>query len=95
MKKVPLPWRKKKPKAEKKVEAQPQLVGKIVLVNTDLNFVLLDAGNAAVPRAGTALKTMSGDMETGVISVGDVRKRPFAVGDIVRGEPKKGDLVFE
>jgi hypothetical protein len=95
LKKIPFPWRKK-PKPAVPQAVRPQLIGTIVLVNEDARFVLIDVGNAsALPRSGTALKSMSGDSETGVVTVGDVRRRPFAVADIVRGEPKKGDRLFE
>jgi hypothetical protein len=95
LKKLHLPGRhrKKPPRAE--AVAKPQLVGTITLVNQDTRFVLIDLGSAAVPRAGTALKAMSGGVETGVVTVGEIRKRPFAVADIVSGTPKRGDQVFQ
>jgi len=95
LKKIRFPWRKK-PKAILAETPRPQFMGTIVLVNEDARFVLIDVGNApVVPRSGTALKSMAGETETGVVTVGDVRRRPFAVADIVRGEPQKGDRLFE
>lgn len=95
LKKIRFPWRKK-PQAASAEAPRPQFMGTIVLVNEDARFVLIDVGNASVlPRSGTALKSMSGETETGVVTVGDVRRQPFAVADIVRGEPKKGDRLFE
>jgi hypothetical protein len=94
LKKIRLPWSREKP-APQPTAVRPHYVGTITLVNEDARFVLIDAGNSSVPPAGTALKTMSGETETGVVMVGDVRKRPFAVADIVRGTPKKGDGVFQ
>ena len=94
LKKIRLPWSREKRAAETTV-VRPHSVGTITLVNEDARFVLIDAGHSAVPPAGTALKTMSGETESGVVMVGDVRKRPFAVADIVRGSPRKGDRVFQ
>lgn len=85
--------RKKAPPVE--APARPLLVGTITLVNEDAHFVLIDVGFSSVPRTGMALKSMSGGVETGVVTVGDVRKRPFAVADIVSGAPKRGDQVFQ
>lgn len=94
MKKVRFPWfRAKRPPQAAVV--RPQFVGTITLVNEAAHFVLIDVGNSSVPPAGTALKATSGEIETGVVIVGDVRKRPFAVADIVRGAPKKGDRLFQ
>ena len=94
LKKLRFPWPREKRAPETPV-VRPHYVGTITLVNEDARFVLIDAGNASVPPAGTALKTMSGETETGVVMVGEVRKRPFAVADIIRGSPKKGDRVFQ
>jgi hypothetical protein len=94
LKKMHLPWRH--PKKPKPAEpAKPQMVGTITLVNEDAHFVLIDVGNSSVPRGGTALKAMSAGVETGVVAVSEVRKRPFAVADIVSGTPKRGDQVFQ
>ena len=96
LKKMHLPGRhQKKPKTAETVPAKPQLVGTITLVNEDTHFVLIDVGFSSVPRSGTALKAMSGGVETGVVTVGEVRRRPFAVADIVSGAPKRGDQVFQ
>ena len=84
---------KKPPRAE--AVAKPQFAGTIVLVNEEDHFVLIDVGFSSVPRSGTALKSISGGVETGVVTVGEVRKRPFAVADIVSGAPKRGDRVFQ
>ena len=94
LKKIRFPWSREK-RAPEAAAIRPHYVGTITLVNEDARFVLIDAGNFSVPPAGTALKTMSGESETGVVMVGEVRKRPFAVADIVRGTPRKGDRVFQ
>jgi hypothetical protein len=83
-----------KPKTEHKAPT-PRRVGTITLVNEADQFVLIDTGTAAAPAAGTALKTFTGETESGVVTVGSVSRRPFVVADIVSGAPRKGDAVFE
>ncbi len=77
------------------VNLGPQRVGTVTLVNEQEHFVLIDTGIAGVPAPGTALKCLTDDAESGVVTVGKVTRRPFVVADIVRGEPKKGDGVFQ
>ena len=87
---------KKKKKDTTRVERAtvPERVGQIVLLNEDARFVLVDLDTGNVPEAGTALKVMRQGVEIGVLALGDVRRRPFIVADIVKGEPQKGDLVY-
>jgi hypothetical protein len=86
----------KKKKDDTRVERAtvPERVGEIVLLNEDARFVLIDLETGNPPEAGTALKVMRQGIEIGVLALGDVRRRPFIVADIVKGEPKKGDLVY-
>lgn len=95
-KSMPTLFKPKKKKEDVRVERAtvPERVGEIVLLNEEAKFALvdLDAGNA--PPAGTALKVMRQGVEVGVLALGDIRRRPFFVADIVKGEPKKGDLVY-
>ena len=77
------------------VNAGPQRVGTITLVNEAERFVLIDTGVGALPPIGTALKSFSGETSSGVVAVGNVTRRPFVVADIVQGTPKKGDGVFQ
>ena len=96
LKKIHLPGHRHAPKTlATSPPALPQFVGTITLVNETDHFVLIDVGQSSVPREGTALKAMADGVETGVVTVGDVRRRPFAIADIVRGEPKNGNQVFQ
>ena len=83
-----------KPKDEEKPPA-PRRVGMVTLVNEADQFVLIDTATASAPAAGTALKTFTGEVESGVVTVGSVSRRPFVIADIVSGAPRKGDAVFE
>jgi hypothetical protein len=76
----------------------PQLVGTIVLVSLEGNFVLIDNESRPSPAMGTALRTGKEEIASAEIvelKVTEIRKRPFVIADIVRGHPQKGDLVFE
>ncbi len=85
----------RKAKAVAVAAAVPRRVGTITLVNEAERFVLIDTGFSTVPPVGVALKSMSGEVATGVVVVGNVARRPFVVADIVQGAPKKGDGVFQ
>jgi hypothetical protein len=73
----------------------PRRVGTIALVNSDLNFVLIDVGSLYTPQSGVALKSFSGASETGILAVDPEKRRPFIVADIIKGTPKVGDEVRE
>ena len=81
-------------KAVAAVSTAPQRVGTITLVNEAEHFVLIDTGLLGVPAIGTALKSFTGETESGIVAVGNVNRRPFVVADVVKGAPKKGDVVF-
>jgi hypothetical protein len=85
---------KKAPRATV-VRLPPERIGVITLVNEQDRFVLVDVGEKGVPPSGTALKSFREKVETSILTVGDVRRRPFIVGDIVTGAPQKGDEVFK
>ena len=86
----------RRPRAKKvAAPAQPLLVGTITLVNEDRHFVLIDSGMGPGPMSGVVLKCRSASGETGEVKVGEVRRRPFAIADVVKGAPHVGDQVFQ
>ena len=93
----------KKEEASPERDAQPAVavrpgplrVGAVTLVNEAEHFVLIDTGLGGVPAIGMALKTFTGEESSGVVTVGNVNRRPFIVADVVQGAPKKGDGVFQ
>jgi hypothetical protein len=89
-------FKSKKKKDDTRVERAtvPERVGEIVLLNEEAKFVLVDLDRGIPPDSGTALKVMRQGVEVGVLALGDVRRRPFIVADIVRGNPQKGDVVY-
>lgn len=88
-----LSGRKRVPRAER-VHPAPERVGVVILVNETDHFALVDTTNGVVPEPGTALKVLRNGTEVGVLHSGEVRKRPFVVGDVVNGALQKGDEVF-
>ncbi len=89
-------FKSKKKKDGTRVERAtvPERVGEIVLLNEEAKFVLVDLDTGNPPDSGTALKVMRQGVEVAVLALGDVRRRPFIVADIVRGNPQKGDVVY-
>lgn len=85
-------------KAARATPAKPLLVGTIRLVNEDGHFALIDSGMSPSPLPGAVLKSRaaSGETgETGELKAGEVRRRPFAIADVVKGAPQVGDQVFQ
>jgi hypothetical protein len=82
------------PRAERVRPEAPQRMGKIVLVNAEDRFVLIDAAEGGIPNSGTALKVFRDSTEVAVLTMGSVQRRPFFVADIASGEPAAGDVVF-
>jgi len=79
-----------------KVARPTQLIGTIVLVNTEGAFVLVDGGSRPNPTVGTPAESRSMDgTASAQLKVTEIRKRPFVIADIVSGTPVKGDEVFQ
>ncbi len=87
--------KKKKPQPDAAALPAPRRVGTVALVNQELGYVLLDVGTLYMPSAGTALKSFTGETESGILAVDPEKRGPFIVADIVKGEPKVGDQVEE
>jgi len=87
------PW-KPPPKAERVRGANPLRIGVVTLVNETQKFVVIDTGTRPVPESGTALRVFGDGAETAVLAVGDISRRPMVVADVVKGMPRKGDVVF-
>jgi hypothetical protein len=68
-------------------------LGRIVLVNKSQDFVLIDAGTAPVPEAGTRLRAYSNGELSAELSVGAHQQRPFLIADIISGVPRVSDMV--
>lgn len=82
-------------KALAEARQHPVRVGRIVLVNADAHFVLIDAASAQTPRAGAVWRAYSGGALTAELRATGVRRRPWVIADIVQGKPAAGDLVVQ
>jgi hypothetical protein len=93
--------RKKKQASAEAAEREQQpptpiVVGKIVLVDEENSFVLIDSGNFQALAAGTKLTTIAGDgEESAALLVSSVQRRPFTVADFASGVPQKGQTVVK
>jgi hypothetical protein len=68
-------------------------LGRIVLVNTALDFALVDIGTSPAPEAGTRLKAYNGSELSAELSVSAHQQRPFLIADILSGSPRVSDMV--
>ena len=59
---------------------------RVVLVNAEAGFVLINSQGKAMPEAGVALKCMRDGVETGIIAVGKERQGTNVVADVVTGK---------
>jgi len=73
----------------------PRQVGMVTLVNEQQRFVLIDAGTSSPPATGKELKVFRQAAEVGSVTVSAIGRRPFVIGDILRGELRAGDHVYE
>lgn len=73
----------------------PLLVGTITLVDEERRFALIDSGMNPSPQPGAVLKSHTAGAESGELKAGSIRKRPFAVADVLKGAPQAGDQVFQ
>ncbi len=87
----------KRPKAAQAAPPphRPELIGSIALVNSALNFALVDMRAFEYPGVGVALESFSEGKQTAILMVSPEKNRPFIVADIVKGTPGKGDLVYQ
>jgi hypothetical protein len=76
---------------------EPRLIGKgkVSMVNTAGKFVLLECDAWGAPAEGTALKSLRYGAETAILAASKERRGSYVVADIVKGEPQRGDEVFQ
>jgi hypothetical protein len=68
-------------------------IGRVVLVNSELDFVLIDTGTSPVPAPGTRLRAYSEEECSAELSVSVHQQRPFLIADILSGKPRTSDMV--
>jgi hypothetical protein len=77
------------------VEPAPSQFGprpaKIVSVNPELQFVVIDFSSRVMPPVGTRLNVYRGDKSIGAVQITEPVRARLATADIVRGEVRVGD----
>jgi hypothetical protein len=68
-------------------------IGRVVLVNSELDFVLIDTGTSPLPDLGTRLRAYSEEECSAELSVSVHQQRPFLIADILSGKPRISDMV--
>ena len=68
-------------------------LGKVILVNEGMGFVLVDIGTAPAPEPGVPLQAFTDALPSAQLVVSNYQRRPYLIGDIVSGMPRKGDSI--
>lgn len=66
---------------------------KVVMVNTEMKFVVLEFATSEVPAAGSQLTLYRGKERVATVKATDPMKPPLVTADILDGEARKGDEV--
>jgi len=64
---------------------------KIVSVNSELGFVVIDFSGRVMPPVGTRLSVYRGDKNIGAVRITEPVRAMLATADIVQGEVRVGD----
>jgi hypothetical protein len=64
---------------------------RIVSLNSDLGFVVIDFTSQPLPVVGTRLNVYHGDKKVGVVRITEPVRAPLATADIVEGQMRVGD----
>lgn len=77
------------------VEPAPSQFGpgpaKVVSVNSELRFVVIDFSSRLMPAVGTRLNVYRGDKNIGAVQITEPVRARLATADIVQGEVHVGD----
>ena len=68
-------------------------LGRVVLVNRSLDFVLIDAGTSPSPEPGSRLRAYAGGEPSAELAVSVHQQRPYLIADILSGDPHVSDMV--
>jgi hypothetical protein len=76
-----------------KLTPATQALGKIVLVNAGLRYVVIDVGVAGVPKVGERMQVFRGDERVGEVRISKESSGSDIAADIILGELQVGDQV--
>lgn len=84
------------PKKPAPPQAQaPQFIGVVKMVNTEDQFVLIDAVSHQGTEPGALLLCITDQKETANLRMSTLKNPPFLIADIASGSPAPGDRVFK
>jgi len=84
------------PKKPAPPQAQaPQFIGVVKMVNTEDQFVLIDAVSHQGTEPGALLLCITDQKETANLRMSTLKNPPFLIADITSGQPAPGDRVFK
>ena len=66
---------------------------KIVSMNSDLQFVVIDFSSRVMPAVGTSLNVYRGDKIVGAVRITEPVRARLATADILQGDVRVGDGV--
>jgi hypothetical protein len=81
-----------KPAADAKGQTS-DATAKVVMVNKEMKFVVLEFSSSAVPTAGSQLSLYRGKERVATVKATEPMKPPLVTADILDGEVRKGDEV--
>ncbi|MFA6563386.1 MAG: hypothetical protein WCV00_15875 [Verrucomicrobiia bacterium] len=70
-----------------------EVSAKVVMVNKEMKFVVLEFSSSAVPTAGSQLSLYRGKVRVATVKASEPMKPPLVTADILDGEVRKGDEV--
>jgi len=83
-----------RPKEPKIPEATlPSWIGRVIMVENEHRFVLVDVGAGVGPAAGTAAMAYRDKRRTAQLTVTEDARPPYIAMEIVEGGPALGDQV--
>jgi hypothetical protein len=66
---------------------------KVVMVNKEMKFVVLEFSTSNIPVAGSQVSLYRGKERVATLKATEPMKPPLVTADILDGEPRKGDEV--
>lgn len=88
----PVATKPAKPAADAKAATAPA-TAKVVMVNKEMKFVVLEFSSSSIPVAGSQLSLYRAKERVATIKATEPMKPPLVTADILDGEPRKGDEV--
>lgn len=89
----PKPALRERPRTGPIIQASDAAFGRVLVVNSNLRFAVIDFGLRRLPDNGTRMSVYRDNLKVGEIKITDWRQESNAVGDITAGDLRTGDEV--